>query len=218
MGIFSKFRKNKETSNTQPIKKERPTYDLKVSSTPDGKIQVEFEEFNPDIRQFYDTTRLIVGQAQRVDGATVYDCVVSWYNSGETLLYSQENSSRTDYKNVLAGINPTTILQDESYCKFVMEKLFQKKRVERYLEQGLSDRPETPCGNYIGGVCYLKDGKLQKYFAENIGKAVHYSPSMVNKRNRHREEQRRQSERSRIIAEKNRQISKLQEEIQDLSR
>ena len=218
MGFFSKFRKNKEISNTQPITKERPTCSLKVSHTPDGKIQVEFEEFSPDIRQFYDTTRLIVGQAQRVDGATVYDCAVSWYNSDETLLYNQENSSRTDYKNVLAGINPTTILQDESYCKFVMEKLLKKNRVESYLEQGLSDNPETPCGNYIGGVCYLKSGKLQKYFAKNIGTAVHYSPPMVNKRNKHREEQRRQSERSRIIAEKNKQIAKLQDEIQDLSR
>ena len=104
---------------------------------------------------------------------------------------------------------------DENYCSVVMRKLLDQKRVIKYLEDGLQETPEQPCGKYIGGVKPTEKG-YGKFFSLSVGRASHNSDLMINRRREYREsiEAKKQSE----IANKKAQIQQLQSEIDDMSK
>ena len=83
------------------------------------------------------------------------------------------------------------------------------------LNNGLQENPEVPCGNYIGQLCYTPEkGIYQKQFDMNIGEISHNSTPQVERRRQHKlklEERKRKS-----IKEKQEQIAKLQQEIDDI--
>jgi len=96
-----------------------------------------------------------------------------------------------------------------------MKELLDKKRVERYLESGLQETPEHPCGEYIGGIRQTEKG-YGKFFSIIVGEASHNSESMVNKRQKYREiiEERRQK----AIEKKKAQIEKLKRELDSMEK
>jgi hypothetical protein len=96
-----------------------------------------------------------------------------------------------------------------------MNKLLDRKRVAGYLEEGLRERPERVCGNYIGGVRKTEEG-YGKFFNPKIGEASHNSELMVNRRKEYREKN--EAKRQGAIAAKRAQIEQLQNEIDEMSR
>lgn len=219
MGFFDRFKKNKKEANSIDYSN-RNVNDIRFYKTHDKRLAIEFEEYGADFKQFYDTTRVIINSTPSfINGYPVYDCNVSWYGSNDAEIFDENGndvSSRTDYSMVLAQIDPIRMRQDSAYCAYVMKNLFEKSRVEKYLENCLSDNPDTPCGNYIGGVKDKDDGTFGKFFNIDIGKYVHNSKYIINIRNELK--QKEQDKKNRAIEEKHAQIRKLREEIDDLSR
>ena len=223
MGIFDKLRKknNQPTSRSvTPNPTTKPPFNLIISATKDGRCQIEFEDHKAnDFKQFYDTTRLIInGKPIIIKGHTLYDCDISWYGSTDAILLGPEGEKygrRNQYENILAEIDINQIQIDGRYCQFVMRQLLNRKRVLRYLEKGLRESPDTPCGKYIGGVRYLEEAKLDKFFSCDVGLAAHSLPEMVARREKHKQEL--ESQKARQIAENRAKIQELQNKIKNLS-
>lgn len=220
MGFFDKFKKNnkqniQDTANNMPSAEPLP-FEIRYSHMSNGNLQVEFYDKNADFKKFYDITRLIIGQKPlNIEDHQVYNCAVSWYghNDCETLDEETgkfESSRAHEYRGVLAEIDLDLLQNDPNYCNAVMKKLLDKQRVERYLENGLQEAPEKPCGKYIGGIQQTEKG-YAKFFSTIVGQTSHYSTLMTNRRQEHREML--QEQKAKAIAEKKAQIEKLQEEL-----
>lgn len=221
MGLFDRFRnKNKPDAvkvDRQPV--EQLPFEVKFSQFTNGNLQVDFYDKNSDFNKFYDTTRLIIRrQPLNIEGHRVYNCAVSWYGSSDCQMFNKKTGQldslrAQEYRGVLAEIDLGLLQTNPDYCSVVMKGLLDKKRVERYLENGLQETPENPCGKFIGGVIKTEKG-FCKYFSTVVGQVSHNSELMVNRRREHRrkvEEQRQQA-----IEVRKAEIERLQEEIRGL--
>lgn len=215
--ILNKRQDTTSIDNKMPIEKRHP--DATYGITQDGRLQVEFYDNQPDFKQFYGVTRLIINQVPlNMGGESVYNCIVSWYGISDCHIFNRatgrmDSPRASEYKGVLAQIDLDLLQNDPQYCETVMKGLLNKKRVERYLEQGLQENPGQPCGKYIGGVAKKETG-YNKFFKRAIGVASHYSPHMINKRQKYREKL--EAGREAKIASKQAEIARIQAEIDDI--
>jgi len=214
MGLFSKFKKSENNAvKSVPDKKEISNYSF--SKNKEGKLQLDYIDQNPDFKNFYDTTRLIV---DNVNGNLV-DCRISWYGQNDAVMLNDKGEyvggRRDTYSNVLAEIDFNLLKNDKNYVKSLMENLLNQKRVSEYLERGMLDNPQTPCGKYVGGIA-LKNDRYTKIFNANIGEMSHNSPEMVAKRQRAKEKMNAQRENE--IKMKQEKIKRLKSEIDEMSR
>lgn len=219
MGLFDRFKKNKQETDKK-VDNISKDYEIKYGMSQDGRLQIDFYDRNIKVGQFYDTTRLIVGDKTVVlANQRVQNCIVSWYRQDDTIFsdpqYENESIDARSYKGVLAQIDPVLLQSDEKYCSNVMRYLLNKKRVNQYLENGLQESPEHPCGKYIGGMRKTENG-YSKFFDIDAGIASHNSKLMVERRRENREkmEQKKRME----IDRKKAEIQRLQSEIDDMYR
>lgn len=219
MGLFDRFKKNKQETDKK-VDNISKDYEIKYGMSQDGRLQIDFYDRNIKVGQFYDTTRLIVDDKTVVlANQRVQNCIVSWYRQDDTIFsdpqYENESIDARSYKGVLAQIDPVLLQSDEKYCSNVMRYLLNKKRVNQYLENGLQESPEHPCGKYIGGMRKTENG-YSKFFNIDAGIASHNSRLMVERRRENREkmEQKKRME----IDRKRAEIQKLQSEIDDMYR
>jgi hypothetical protein len=225
MGFFDRFKKcDKQNESNVANNRQQVTqlpFDIEYKPTLNGNLQVEFYDNDRDFKKFYDTTRLIIGrQPLNIEGHQVYNCAVSWYGQNDCQILDKKtglfDSLRAqEYRGVLAEIDLELLQTDPNYCNMVMKELLDKQRVERYLESGLQETPEQPCGKYIGGVRQTERG-YGKFFSTVVGRASHNSDLMINRRKEHREmiELQRQN----AIENKKAQIKKLQSELDSMER
>lgn len=223
MGIFDRFKrqpKNNIPVEQQPVMAPRRIENkniIEYSCTEDGRLVVELIETHPRDDQFYDTTKLVVDNKQvNLAGELVQNCMVAWFGRDDVVYLDDgghDLGRRGDYKNVLAGINTDLLLNDESYCVAVMKSLLSQKRVEEYLNRGLQDNPEIPCGKYVGEITMGNKG-YSKFFKTRLGQASHNSPEMVEERQIMNELKRKYQEK--VAAEKRAQIAQLQSELDDM--
>ncbi len=224
MGFFDKFKKRKDNNLQQSV----PNVDYTPTnaesninystSTRGGNLQVEYYDENAKFDQFYDTTRLVIKNITTLGGQQVLSCDVSWYSRDDCQIKDEETGKwesrrASDYSQVLAQIDVRRLQIDRDYCTMVMKGLLNQKRVEKYLEKGLQEHTERPCGEYIGGVGE-RNGKLSKFFSEKVGIEAHYAPYMINRRNKIAIQQINENQRK--IDNYNKQIEKLQRENDDL--
>lgn len=225
MGFLDRFKKTgkqdtRNVTNNREAAEQLP-FDVSYSRIANGNLQVEFHDRNADFKKFYDSTRLIIDKEPfYMEGHQVYRCAVSWYGDSDCRVWDAReeryNSLRAqDYQRVLAEIDLELLQTDVNYCNMVMKGLLDKQRVEKYLENGLQETPEYPCGEYIGGV-RKKEQSYNKFFSTVVGRASHNSESMVNKRQQYREKMEKQ--RQEAIENKEAQIAKLQSEIDNLEK
>ena len=218
MGFFDIFRKQK--TNDLPINNsEERIYnkdDIKMNYTQEGRLVVEFYEQSNDIRQFYDTTKLIIDNKDvDLSGTLVQNCWVSWYGSDDCCYLDpimKKNERRNRFRNVLAQIDIDLLERDRNYCISVMKKLLNEKRVNEYLEKGLMDNPRIPCGKYVGGIDKVSD-TYRKVFDADLGEASHNSSEMINRRREVKLELQRKHKKER--AEKEKQYNRLKKELED---
>lgn len=223
MKFLDRLKKSNKTNienvanNRQPI--QQLPFDIKYDIDDNGNLQVEFYDKNADFKKFYDTTRLIVSkQPLDIKGHKVYNCAVSWYENSDCKMLNQETEQfdslrALDYKGVLAEIDLDLLKEDKNYCNAVMKKLLDKQRVEKYLENGLQETPEKPCGKYIGGVRQTEKG-YDKFFSTAVGQASHNSKLMRNRR----QERKAMIEVQKAIADRKAKIKKLQSEIDSMEK
>ena len=203
MGFFDIFKKKK------PEKQEKHDYisnddsfkrqdKVKINGDLESGITFDYYISDPNFRKFYDTVCLQISDTQpifNIFGTKIYNALVSWY--GED------------------GIDFNAI-SDSEYLKALFRLLLNQNRVEQYLDDGLQENPAVPCGNYIGQLCYTPEkGIYQKQFDMHIGEISHNSTPQVERRRQHKlklEERKRNS-----IKEKQEQIAKLQQEIDDIN-
>lgn len=225
MGFFDRFKKNDKQNienavNNRQLVAQLP-FDVEYSTLSNGNLQVVFYGKDLDFKKFYDTTRLIVGkQPLNIEGHQVYNCAVSWYGRSDCQMFDEKTGKfdslrAQEYRGVLAEIDLELLQSDPNYCKILMEGLLDKQRVERYLESGLKETPEQPCGKYIGGIRQTEKG-YGKFFSTIVGRASHNSELMVNRRQEHREMLERQKQKA--IADKKAQIEKLQNELDSMEK
>ncbi len=224
MGFLDRFKKNnKNNENNKNNIKSEPKVEEPIEKLPftamflpNGNLQVEY--YNYDFKKFYDTTRLIIDkQLLEIEGSEVCNCAVSWYGRDDHKIFNQEKGKiegirSENYSDVLAEIDLNLLVNDPTYCKAVMTDLLDKNRVARYLETGMQDTPERPCGKYVGGIAKTDNG-LKKFFKCEIGIASHNSSLMVNRRQERKEILRQQKERKN--RENQEKAGKLQQGIED---
>lgn len=206
-------------------KDEQQLSSIKYTALSENFLQIEFYDPNSKHENGYDTTRLVINKniMRNMPGDSVCDCHVSWYGSSDAVytdtpnaITGQPESKRAQlYSRVLAEIDLESIQRDPNYCSEVMKSLLDQERVKKYLENGMKNSPEHPCGNYIGGIQNTEKG-FTKVFNQEVGTASHYSPYMVN--SRQQQAARQQAEIQRQIAEKKADIEKLQRESNDYER
>ena len=215
MGLIDLFRKNKKiTKKSLPEQEEKKdSYDIFIND--EWKMQIDYIEGKPDFNKYYDTTTLIIEDSSSV----IANCKVSWYNQYDTIIINRyngrEEDSRTNYKDILVKLNYGLLQSDDQYVKKLMVSLLDRRRVNSYLENGMMDNPEKPCGKYIGGVEKI-EGEFKKSFENEVGKWAHNLPEMVEKRRKAKEYAERQ--RMEEVKRKKEQIIKLQKEVDDLSK
>lgn len=222
MGLLDIFKKKEQINEQIETVTQEQTlpYDINLKVNEEGKLQVDFHDKRPDFKEFYDTTRLII-DSQRTDMGSIplKECRVSWYGESDMIMIDRETgeeiSRRTDYKDILTDIDIGLLQTDYNYCVSVMKNLVNQKRVEKYLNDGLKENPEVPCGKYIGGI-RNNQNKYEKYFDQIAGQKSHNSNEMIDKRNKYRELQ--EIRRQQQIKMKREEMAKLQSEIDDLSR
>ncbi len=215
MGLFNKFKKEK---NENIQEKQTLPYQLSSSITADGKLQLDFYDARADFKQFYDTTRLILNRQVQVNNTILTEALISYYSENDAVILNndgQEFGRKVQYKKILMDIDTNLLQRDSNYCDYVMKALLNEKRVNEYLERGLQENSEQPCGNYVGGV-KTKDNGYKKVFDPVVGKMIHESLEMKQKRekNRAKQEQIKQEGIDRRKAE----IERLQQEIEDMEK
>lgn len=227
MGFFDIFKKKK------PEKQEKHDYisnddsfkrqdKVKIKGDLESGITFDYYISDPNFRKFYDTVCLQISDTQpifNIFGTKVYNALVSWYGEDDAvpirtpaLRYSLR---RMDTKSIQLGLDFSK-LSDSEYLKTLFRLLLNQNRVEQYLDNGLQENSAVPCGNYIGQLCYTPEkGIYQKQFDMHIGEISHNSTPQVERRRQHKlklEERKRNS-----IKEKQEQIAKLQQEIDDIN-
>lgn len=213
MGFFNRIKK-KETPalvHEESVIKSNIEYSINK----DGKLQIDYHDDGNNVGKMYDVTRLIfTNNSVELNNKNIPECLVSWYGSDDVIT-GLEGERRTDYREVLADIDARLMQTNEKYCEYVMKALLRESRVEDYLEKGLQDSPQHPCGEYIGGVRKNEKG-YEKFFDVRAGKDAHNKPKMIEKRNRHKEIiERGRNER---IARNKAEIERRQGEIDDWSK
>lgn len=220
MGLFDRFKKQ-EQNVQKPQKPQQPAlpYDIKLKVNEEGKIQIDFYDKNAEFKQFYDSTRLIIDNEKRNMGnIPIKECRISWYGKDDSIMIDREGneqSRRVAYQNIMTEIDIGLLQTDPNYCMMLMKNLLNKSRVEKYLNEGLKESPDIPCGKYVGGVRVIEN-KYRKYFDPQVGKVSHNSQEMKDKRTQYREAL--ESAKQQIINEKQQKMARLQEEIDELSR
>ena len=226
MGFFDIFKKKKEekqekpnyVSNALPFKREDK---VKINGDLESGITFDYYLSEPGFKRFYDTVCLQIPDTQpvfNIFGTKVYNALVSWYGEDDAVpvnipgLY--HSLRRRDTRSIQLWLDFSK-LSDSKYLKTLFYLLLDQDRVEKYLENGLQENPEVPCGNYIGQLCYIPErGIYKKQFDPYIGDFSHNSTPQVERRRQHKlklEERKRNA-----IKEKQEQIAKLQQEIDDI--
>lgn len=220
MKFLNLFKMKNQINHAEPTNQIKRAYSIHMSHTKDGRLQIDFQDNKTDMKHFYDTTRLIVNDKPiQIGQYTIYDCDISWYGSTDATMLDkngEEFSRKTEYRSILAEIDIDKMQNDSNYCEFVMKSLLNQDRVQEYLERGLQDSPEIPCGRYVGGVKDNGDGTYNKYFSTGVGLISHSSPKMVHQRNEYKRMQ--EAKKDRQISERQAEIKRLQNEIDSLSR
>lgn len=224
MGFFDKFKKHSKENVSTLANSQQITqlpFDVKYNQFSNGNLQIEFYDKDSDFKKFYDTTRLIIDrQPLNIEGHQVYNCAVSWYGQNDCQMLNErtgefDSLNAQDYRGVLLEIDLELLQTDPNYCNIVMNGLLDKQRVERYLESGLQETPEQPCGKYIGGVIQTDIG-YGKFFSTVVGMASHNSDLMINRRQEYREMI--EAQKQKAIADKRAEIRKLQSELDSMEK
>ena len=216
MGLLNIFKKGKKPTEETKSKGAALTFNIEYNTMSNGNLQVELSD-----ERTSDVTRLVIKiQPLNIQNHPVYNCAVSWYSSQDcqflnTQTGKYESPRAEQYRGVLAEIDLDLLQKDPNYCNAVIRGLLDRDRVERYLEMGLQETPELPCGKYVGGIMKTKEG-YRKFFNEKVGRASHNSPLMIQRRQRHREEE--EDIKRRRIADKKDEIARLQGEIDEMEK
>lgn len=157
--------------------------------TEDGKLQIDYIA-ERDFRKDYDSTRLVLETIpENINGYRVYTGKVSWYNQNDAIMFDG-NDSRHRGLTVRMEVEPNLLRANDEYVSWVMLALLNKNRVRSYYERGLTDNPDRPCGNYVGGIEMKSDGSFGKIYDSFIGTFVHNMPAVRQARAQHQERQR----------------------------
>ena len=219
MRLLDRFRKKQSEKNQihEETNNELP-FDIEFSIMPDGCFKIEFFDKQADFKQFYDVTRLIVNpKTINICGESMHNCLISWYGNNDAIMFDENGrdiGNRSQYKRILVGINLELLRKDPEYCSILMKGLLNKKRVEEYLNRGLQENPDIPCGIYVGEIIKTSENNYRKYFSNKVGMMSHNSGYMVNKRNEKRKAEEERKHQLRALTEE--KIKKLQEELEEL--
>lgn len=209
MGFLDLFRKKtkKVTRYDVPEANDEAAHVLR-EITDDGKLQIDYME-KPDFRKPYDSTRLVLETIpENINGNKVYTGKVSWYNQGDTIMFDN-NDSRHRGWTIRMEVEPTLLRTNDEYVRWVMVGLLNRSRVQSYIERGLIDNPDVPCGNYVGGIDAKPDESFGKIFDNFIGTYVHNMPAVRQARAQYQE-------RKRIEIAKQARREELYKELHDL--
>lgn len=233
MGLFDKFlHKNTQAKeNTNSVTKPVSMLPLPVLNqvkqikSQNGRLyyQLDYYDRTAMYKQMYDTTRIIVDAVPTmIAGHSTYSAKVSWYGQNDAEYLDPQYGDmgrKNQFTEIKLGLDVSKFFSDPQYQDVLMRQLLEKKRVERYIGEGLKDNPSQPCGNYIGYVGYSiqsNSNEYKKIFSGSVGHEVHYSSEMITKREKHKQYQEKQKQA--MIARKQEEINRLQEEIDTLEK
>lgn len=221
IGNFFKGKNNKEQERIQAFERQREeenkikiTHSMKNVGGP-----IEFRRYKPnmDMQHFYDndTTVMIINpQVYSVEGQQVFNCKVGWTRDSNAVIYNEYDFQALDYQDVFVSVNIPKLIEDGEYAEEFMRQVLSEEHVMKYVNMGLEESPKVPCGNYIGGIYKKADGRYQEYIDPDVGKAIHNSKMMVDRRQANRKEQTRKAGIDARNARRREEIARLQAEIE----
>ena len=233
MGLFDKFlhkntqAKESTDSVTRPVSMPPlPVLNqVQQIKSQNGRLyyQLDYYDRTAPYKQMYDTTRIIIDAVPTmIAGHPTYSAKVSWYSQNDAEYVDHQYAAmarKNQFTEIKLGLDVSKFFSDSQYQDVLIRQLLEKKRVERYIEEGLKDNPAQPCGNYIGYVgnsIQSNSNEYKKIFSGTVGHEVHYSNEMIAKRERHKQYQEKQKQE--MIARKQEEINRLQKEIDSLQR
>lgn len=179
MGIFNRIKRNKKVEgkkencyNLEKILQEGEIKHLKLTyfisksrhNTRYNKIELEMN------------TKVV---EKSFLGGAIYLAKVQWSQEDKE---SRRSTLGIEWKEtILLGVEHNDF-NDPEYIKQLMEGLLEYNRVEGLIKEGLNENPETPCGNYIGELRKNEEGQYEELFNLKLGRRVHNSQTMVDKR------------------------------------
>ena len=189
MKFFDFFKKKKSDLPKVEVEQlQKKESDIKYSYTKNGFFTIHFYDDELDFAQSYDNTKLVVNTTPlNFANEDVYECNVVWYTDNNCSPYPSDELKLIDQQCVLIQFDLPLSRLDPEYAYILMKKILNKNNVIGHLEDGLKETPATPCGNYVGGIIVNDTtGEYQEYFSKEVGKAVHNSPKMVERREKYR--------------------------------
>lgn len=191
MGIFDLF-KRKKNNISNMVATEQPQKripEIKYGGA-NGSFTMDFEDDEPNFAQDYTNTKLVINSKPLTyAGREVYECDVFWYKDDGCYCADDNKPMCTliNKQHILTEIDLPLARMDQEYAHVIMKDLLKYNRIIKFIEDGLKDAPENPCGNYIGGVKQDETtGEYKEFYSDKVGLAVHNSPSMVSRRMEHK--------------------------------
>ncbi len=168
------------------------TISIRRSISPEGYTQIDFGVSNGG-QNSYCTRLVLEPRPERINYHKVYTGKVSWYNTLDTMYFDKGNmrDPRNRGPKIRLSVDPDLLQTDNEYTEIVMGDLLSKNRVTSYMNRGLTENPDIPCGNYVGGVRVLRNGRYDKFFDSKTGYYVHNLPEIARYRAGYQEKGRR---------------------------
>lgn len=221
MGFFDILKKSNKKEQTQSVPRQNRVEEpskAQFQYSRDGRyLMIDYYDNSTSFKQFYDTTRLIVDRMPtQIGNSQVHNCRISWYGSEDAEYLDSKMQAHTrkgQLKEIIAQIDPELLATDPNYCQSVIIGLLNESRVNRYLQAGLEENPQLPCGNYVGGV-RQEGNRYGKFFDVQLGKLIHYSTAMQTKRSANRAQ--KEAAKARRRSDLQGQIDNLRDEMQGL--
>lgn len=219
MGFFDLFkRKDKKQEEIDEKIDNEPKLPFERKGDLQTGLTIDYDE--PSFKKMYDAVCLRVRDTKPCmveNGLNVYNAYVSWYGKSDCQIVGIP-PRRDEVKEIQIGLDPSKLekgKEDLEYMKILFTQLLDQNRVNRYLEKGLQENPDIPCGNYIGEVFYdTNSNTYRKEFKSSIGMESHFSEQQIERREEHK--RKIEEAKKAKIAEKEAEIKKLQSDIEKL--
>ena len=171
MGLFDILKRNR---NNEKFDTQLP---YTIEKDFEGKTKIEYVEKMQN-NDAYHTILTII----KSDG-NLADCYVFWYKDGNAIMIDSTTGREVGTEIISTKIDFDLLNRDPNYVHALMCNLLNRDRVMKYLQRGLQENPENPCGKYVGSIEKREDG-YKKVFDPNIGLMSHNSYEMVAERQR----------------------------------
>ena len=190
--------------NNNDIEISQNNNDIEISQTEQGRLIVKFLNGGS-------ITTLVIDNVDYFfeDGESSFQkCMISHRNQFSVMILKPNEWGVMigGYYQIYTRVDRNKLQEDELYCRYVMDGLLNRDRVERYINMGMQEHPKKKCGNYVGEVFYdTSDMCWRLGFDNDLGSKIHDTQEMREKREKYKQDKKREEEDKKRYRDKKRE-------------